>query len=276
MQRGEEEGPHAKRAANARRPGPPEERRQRRAGQGRDERHQREQPELIERRGHRVGAQPPGSGVEGHHHQRHRAARHTPRERASLAASPSGPQGSDGRAVVLRLEDALPATSTLAPAVDDLPSPVFSLMPPSTSMSTFESPRASSMRPQPPHLVQRAGDERLPAEARVHAHDSTCSTSPSTSSIADSGVAGLSTTAGFAPECADLLQRAVQVRARLDVHADRCAPRPSRSRRRSAPARRSSGARRAAAWSRLRTASTTTGPMVMFGTKRPSITSTWT
>ena len=52
----------------------------------------------------------------------------------------------------------------------------------------------------------------------------------------------------------------MQVRAGLDVHADRVGAGARRSRRRSARARRSSGARRAAAWSRRFTASTTSGP----------------
>jgi len=48
----------------------------------------------------------------------------------------------------------------------------------------------------------------------------TWSTSPSTHSIASSGVAGLSTTARPLAELADLVERAVQVRAGLDVDPD--------------------------------------------------------
>ena len=74
---------------------------------------------------------------------------------------------------------------------------------------------------------------------------STWSTSPSTGSTADAGVAGFSTTHALRAGLADLREGAVQVRAGLDVHADAVGARARRRPRASAPAPRSSGARRA-------------------------------
>ena len=101
------------------------------------------------------------------------------------------------------------------------------------------------------------------------------STSPSTYSTAPSGVARVEHHAGRAPALADWPGACGAGGARPRRGRRRGRRRPARRPPRSAPARRSSGGRRAGASVALRTASTTSGPMVMLGTKRPSITSTW-
>ena len=62
-----------------------------------------------------------------------------------------------------------PATKTSAPAAAML-AIVFALTPPSTSISVCQ-PFVGDEPPDRAHLVQGAGDEGLPAEPRVDAHD---------------------------------------------------------------------------------------------------------
>ena len=147
-------------------------------------------------------------------------------------------------------------------------------MPPSTSMSSA-SPRASAMRREPPDLLRTGRDVALAAEPGVDGHDQ-----------------------DLAAVAEHPLERG-QVGGRVERHrgrapAARGSPaaygggeaRPRRARRsRSAPAsanastyrsgstiiRCTSSGRRVAS----RTAFTTSGPMVMLGTNRPSMTSTW-
>ena len=89
------------------------------------------------------------------------------------------------------------------------------------------------------------------------------------------GVDGLSATAGLAPAARICCRVRCRCGQASTWTAMRVGARLGEVARRSARARRSSGARRAAARSRACTASTTSGPMVRLGTKRPSITSTW-
>ena len=76
---------------------------------------------------------------------------------------------------------------------------------------------------------------------------------------------------GRLAEVADVRQRAVQMdrRARLAMHQQMIGAGLGEMRRGSAPARPSSDARRAASCVALRTASTTTGPIVRFGHEAP-------
>ena len=80
------------------------------------------------------------------------------------------------------------------------------------------------------------------------------------------------------PGVADVRERVVEVRRRLGVDRDRRRRRRARTRRAGARGARSSGAPRAAppaAPTRSRSAATTSGPIVIGGTKCPSMTSTW-
>ena len=150
------------------------------------------------------------------------------------------------------------------------------LNPPSTSM-TGSRPRSSHSRRNRADFRQHFRQELLAAKPRIDGHDqhdaakiehifdhapeASPGSAPRLRSFRDRGSAPGSGADGSSRS------------ARNGRADDR--RRPGRSRPGNARARRSSDAHRPASPSPARTASTTTGPIVMFGTNRPSITSTW-
>ena len=172
------------------------------------------------------------------------------------------------------LNVAVPATSASAPAAIARGAVTRSI-PPSTSRSTVR-PLLVDHRPDALDLAQRRFDEALPAEPGIDAHDRAPDRLPRADNRALwPGSAGSARRPARLPSDADVAKAAVRVRAGLDMDARSCRRRLRRTGRGTA----STGAIIKWTSSGLavcgRIAFTTAGPIVMLGTKWPSITSTW-
>ena len=165
-----------------------------------------------------------------------------------------------------------PATNSPAPASATLPA-VPGSMPPSTSIVPSPTSGASL-----PDLVGRVGDEGLASPAGVDGHaEEDVGVVDRLADRADRR-AGVDREAGEAAELADRVQGAVDVRGRLGVEGDASPRPPWRTPRSGARGARSSGGRRSRrrpGGPGRRSSSATRGPIVIGGTKWPSITSTW-
>ena len=134
--------------------------------------------------------------------------------------------------------------------------------------------RAGRSRPQRAIFGTTPSMNRWPPKPGLTVISSTMSRSPSTRR-ARRAAWRVQRHAGLLAEARDLLHRAVQVRQRLDVHADEVGARA----REVLEVALGLAIMRWTSRGSLRGpahGATTSGPMVMFGTKWPSMTSTWT
>ena len=191
------------------------------------------------------------------------------RQRARTARAARRPRRADRG----ELNTALPATKVSAPARHT--SPIVSrLMPPSTS-SAARARAASSMRRARAILSSDDGMNCCPPKPGIHRHHEQEVEVGEHLLDRRERRGRIERDAGGAAELADARELALQVRRRPRRGSSAPSRRRRRSRRSSAPARRPSCARRAAASCTRRSVSMTFAPKVRFGTKRPSITSTW-